>query len=53
MKLNEYIAQLIEYAKKYLELSLRDEVYARNRVMDILGVYDQAVKQNGYLSELL
>ena len=40
MKLNEYIAQLIEYAKKYLELSLRDEVYARNRVMDILGVYD-------------
>lgn len=40
MKLNEYIAQLIEYAKKYLELSLRDEVYARNRVMDILGIYD-------------
>lgn len=40
MKLNEYITQLIEYAKKYLELSLRDEVYARNRVMDILGVYD-------------
>ncbi len=40
MKLNEYIAQLIEYAKKYLELSLRDEVYVRNRVMDILGVYD-------------
>ncbi len=40
MSLNGYIAQLIEYAKKYLELSERDEVYVRNRVMDILGIYD-------------
>ncbi len=40
MSLSGYIAQLIEYAKKYLELSARDVVYARNRVMDILGIYD-------------
>ena len=40
MEINKYIIQLIEYAKKHLELSSRDEVYARNRVMDILGTYD-------------
>jgi len=40
MSLNGYVAQLIEYAKQHLELSARDEVYARNRVMDILGLYD-------------
>ena len=40
MKLNDYIAQLIEYAKTYLELSSRDAIYVRNRIMDILGIYD-------------
>ena len=40
MSLNGYVAQLIEYAKQHLELDSRDEVYARNRVMDILGLYD-------------
>lgn len=40
MRLNDYIAQLVAYAKKYLELSSRDEVYARNQIMDILGIYD-------------
>ena len=40
MKLNGYIALLIEYGKKHLELNPRDEMYARNRVMDIFNVYD-------------
>ena len=40
MKLNDYIAQLIEYAKTYLELSSRDAIYVRSRIMDILGIYD-------------
>lgn len=38
--MNEYIALLIAYAKKYLDLAERDETYVRNRVMDILGEYD-------------
>ena len=40
MTINGYIAQLIDYAEKYLELSPRDRIYARNRVMEILGIYD-------------
>lgn len=40
MNICEYVTKLIEYAKKYLELSERDEMYARNHVMDILGLYD-------------
>ncbi|MCH5157176.1 MAG: UDP-glucose--hexose-1-phosphate uridylyltransferase [Clostridiales bacterium] len=36
MTLNGYIAQLVAYAVKYLGLSPRDAVYARNRILDIL-----------------
>ncbi len=50
--MNEYIALLIAYAKKYLELSERDENYARNRVMDILGVYDFSPCEIGKIPEL-
>ena len=45
MGLNGYITLLIEYAKKYLELLPRDEIYARNRIMDILNVYDYHTEQ--------
>lgn len=37
MTIDGYIAQLLAYAKKYLRLSARDEIYARNRVLDLLG----------------
>lgn len=40
MTMNHYVAQLIAYAEKYLDLVQRDKVYVRNRLMDILGVYD-------------
>lgn len=40
MNVNYYITKLIAYAEKYLDLPKRDEVYVRNRLMDILGVYD-------------
>ena len=39
MTLNQKITQLIAYAKKHLGLSARDELYARNRLLDALGLY--------------
>lgn len=36
-KLNGEIARLIEYAERYLGLNERDELYIRNRLLDILG----------------
>ncbi len=38
MSLNHEIATLIAYAEKYLELNVRDALYARNRILDILGL---------------
>ena len=35
------------YAEKYLELSSRDKVYATNRVMDILDIYDYSREEYG------
>ena len=37
MSLNKYVATLISYARKHLALEERDETYARNRILDILG----------------
>ena len=39
MKLNPYITQLLAYAKAHLGLQARDELYARNRLLDTLGLY--------------
>ena len=50
--INRYITQLIDYAEKYLELNSRDKVYATNRVMDILGVYDYKKEDYDSIPEL-
>ena len=39
MNLNQKISQLLAYAKKHLGLTARDELYARNRLLDALGLY--------------
>ena len=39
MTLNHSITQLLAYAKKHLGLAARDELYARNRLLDVLGLY--------------
>lgn len=38
--LDENIQRLIEYAKKHLMLSARDEFYVRNVLLEMLGAYD-------------
>lgn len=38
MSLDGQIKRLLTYAETYLGLSARDEIYARNRVLDILGL---------------
>ena len=38
MDLNQRISQLLAYAKAYLGLKERDELYARNRLLDALGL---------------
>ena len=38
MNLDQHIAQLIAYAKVHLGLKERDELYARNRILDALSV---------------
>ena len=50
--INRYITQLVDYAEKYLELCSRDKVYATNRVMDILGVYDYKKEDYGAIPDL-
>ncbi len=52
MTINGYVTLLVDYAEKYLELSSRDKVYARNRVMDILGLYDYTAEDYGSIPEL-
>lgn len=52
MTINGYVTQLIDYAEKYLELSSRDKIYARNRIMDILGIYDYTAEDYGTIPEL-
>ena len=42
MSIDFCVGQLLAYAEKYLGLDPRDEVYARNRVLDILGKADYA-----------
>ena len=44
MSLYGAIDQLIAYAVKHLELSERDVIYARNRLLDVLGRYDYTVE---------
>ena len=38
MTLNQNVTQLIAYAKAHLGLKERDELYARNRILDALGL---------------
>ena len=42
MKIDRAIAQLLAYAERFLCLSARDEVYARNRLLDLLGETEYA-----------
>ena len=38
MKIYGCIAELTEYAKKYLELNKQDESYVVNGILDLLGL---------------
>ena len=50
--LNKHITQLVDYAEKYLGLCPRDKVYATNRLMDVLGVYDYRKEDYGTIPTL-
>ena len=52
MTINGYVTLLIDYAEKHLDLSSRDKVYATNRVMDILDIYDYSREEYGTIPEL-
>ena len=52
MNLNQSITQLIAYAKAHLGLSARDELYARNRLLDALGCTSYTQEECGVIPAL-
>lgn len=52
MRQDKAIATLLAYAEKYLMLSPRDGIYARNRVMDALGLISYGGAEAGVVPEL-
>ncbi len=52
MILDGYVKQLLLYGKKYLGLDPRDEVYARNRVMEMLGMVSYTETETGEVPDL-
>lgn len=52
MTVNGYIGQLIAYAEKYLCLSPRDEIYIRNRLLDVLGLAEYEKEEFGEIPQL-
>lgn len=46
MNICDYVSQLISYAEKYLDLNPRDAVYARNRLIEALNIYDYSESED-------